>query len=427
MGQLAERAGEAIRAISTELRRISPAQVPDASLYGGAAGLAVLYAYLSQVNEVEDADEVAASYLGQAIDAVSETTMPAGFGGGLTGIAWATAHLQKHFFEPDEADPNRSVNELLLNFLSQSPWKDDYDLVSGLVGYGVYALEQMPRPSAIQLVERVVDRLDETAERRGAQGLTWLTAPELLTGWQREECPQGYYNLGLAHGIPGIIALLGEVCAAGLAPAKARPLLEGAVAWLLRQKLAADAGSSFANWAGAGIEPHASRLAWCYGDLGIAAALLYAARSVGETAWEHEALDIARRAAERSPKQTGVIDAGLCHGAAGIAHLFHRMYQATGESLLGEAARFWFERTLEMRRPGEGIAGFLAWGPTGEDEKMGWVKDPGILTGAAGIALALLSAALPIEPHWDRMLLVSIPPAASDGSSKSNEATDGGG
>jgi hypothetical protein len=31
------------------------------------------------------------------------------------------------------------------------------------------------------------------------------------------------------------------------------------------------------------------------------------------------------------------------------------------------------------------------------------------LTGAAGIALALLAAATPIEPAWDRMLLVSIP------------------
>jgi hypothetical protein len=38
------------------------------------------------------------------------------------------------------------------------------------------------------------------------------------------------------------------------------------------------------------------------------------------------------------------------------------------------------------------------------------VADPGILTGAAGVALALLAAATPIEPSWDRMLLVSIPP-----------------
>jgi len=36
-----------------------------------------------------------------------------------------------------------------------------------------------------------------------------------------------------------------------------------------------------------------------------------------------------------------------------------------------------------------------------------WIAMPGILEGAAGIALALLAATTPIEPEWDRMLLLS--------------------
>jgi hypothetical protein len=38
------------------------------------------------------------------------------------------------------------------------------------------------------------------------------------------------------------------------------------------------------------------------------------------------------------------------------------------------------------------------------------VADPGLLTGAAGIALALLAATSLIEPAWDRVLLVAVPP-----------------
>jgi hypothetical protein len=128
---------------------------------------------------------------------------------------------------------------------------------------------------------------------------------------------------------------------------------------------------------------------------------------VGEPAWEQGALEIARRAAERAPKTAGVVDAGLCHGAAGLGHLFNRMFQATGETQFNEAATFWFERALEMRRPAEGIGGFSARDRV--DGETRWVDDPGILTGAAGIALALLAATTPIEPAWDRMLLVSIP------------------
>jgi hypothetical protein len=41
---------------------------------------------------------------------------------------------------------------------------------------------------------------------------------------------------------------------------------------------------------------------------------------------------------------------------------------------------------------------------------MGWRAEPGLLTGTAGVGLALLAATTPIEPAWDRALLVAIPP-----------------
>jgi hypothetical protein len=42
-----------------------------------------------------------------------------------------------------------------------------------------------------------------------------------------------------------------------------------------------------------------------------------------------------------------------------------------------------------------------------------WIADPGLLTGASGIALALLAATTDMEPAWDRMLLVAAPPRAA--------------
>src|SRR5262249_14299323 len=102
----------------------------------------------------------------------------------------------------------------------------------------------------------------------------------------------------------------------------------------------------------------------------------------------------------------------LCHGAAGLGHLFNRLFQATGDEHLAEAARVWFRRTLDLRQPGRGIAGFEA-GKGNAHRRLLWVDDPGLLQGAAGIALALLAAATPLEPGWDRLLLVPIPPQAS--------------
>jgi hypothetical protein len=88
------------------------------------------------------------------------------------------------------------------------------------------------------------------------------------------------------------------------------------------------------------------------------------------------------------------------------------MFQATGDSWLAEAARAWFEQTLTMRRPGQGIGGYEAW-KSDEAGRQSWSSDPDLLNGAAGIALALLAATTSIEPRWDRMLLLSIPPRAA--------------
>jgi len=123
---------------------------------------------------------------------------------------------------------------------------------------------------------------------------------------------------------------------------------------------------------------------------------------VGEPAWEREALEIARGAARRPPEEAGVMDAGLCHGAAGPGHLFSRMSQATRDATLARAARFWFDRTVAMRRPGRGIGGFSALSGKANGTRY-WEDDPGLLTGASGIALALLAATTSIEPAWDRL------------------------
>jgi lantibiotic modifying enzyme len=106
-------------------------------------------------------------------------------------------------------------------------------------------------------------------------------------------------------------------------------------------------------------------------------------------------------AAARPPDQTGVVDAGLCHGSAGLAHLFNRMYQMTAEPILADAARFWVERTLES------CSAALSQDATGTDAARGAWKGPGLLEGAAGVALALEAACTTAEPIWDQMLLVS--------------------
>ena len=412
-GDLRDEAMAAVDSIASALSRPHIIPPDNASLASGSAGLALFFTTLAeaQPQHGDTHAERALELVSDAIDTLAERLHPPSLYGGFTGVAWAADIVQRHFGNPDDPDLNADIDDALVAFVARAPWDRDYDLITGLAGFGVYALRRMPRTAANAALASIVDRLEETAIST-ADGITWFTPQRLLSAWQRDRYPNGYYNLGLAHGVPGVIVLLAQVCAAGVALTTARPLLDNAVAWLLAQRRPLNSESSFGTVVPDDIvetEPFPTRIAWCYGDLGIATALLCAARLVGEKEWERQAIAIATRAAERSLDRSGVVDAGLCHGSAGNAHLFNRLYQATREPLFLHAARIWVEQTLARRRPGEGVGGFLAWRPAPET----WSADPGLLEGAAGIGLALLAASASTEPEWDRMLMVAIPPEAA--------------
>jgi lantibiotic biosynthesis protein len=411
-GTAAQQALQAVDAIAESITSITA--VPgerDPSLGRGQAGLALLYTWLARTPRMPQADVLAWQCLDQAIDAVSAQAMNASLYGGFTGVAWA-AELTGRLLDPDAEDRSEAVDEALLRLLSRADrWSAPYDLIVGLTGLGVYALQRYPRPAAIECLRRVVERLHDCA-RHDEHGLYWWTPPEEILDDEesRKQYPSGRADLGVAHGVAGPVALLGGICGAGVEQATARPLLEGAVSWLLAQSLPTEAGPTFPVWVAPAIQPWPARCAWCYGDPGIAAALLLAARGVGDAGWEQTAVALACRAAERPASDTGVVDANFCHGAAGLAHLYNRMYQASGEPRLGRAARYWIERTLGFYRRARDAGGTWVqgnWDP-GQRERWTW-NGIGLVEGAAGVALVLLAAATSVEPTWDRMFLVSAP------------------
>jgi lantibiotic modifying enzyme len=414
-GEAAAKATAAVDAIAEAIREGPlPARNTGPSLASGEAGFALLFDYLDRARPGAGYDETAQQRLGRAIEALSSSIQMPGLYSGFTGVSWVVEHLTGGSSESgeDEEDPNQDIDTALLGHLRQTPWMRDYDLVSGLVGFGVYALERLPRPSAVACLELVVERLAEIAQPRPG-GLTWYTPDHLIPEPNRPWYPTGYDNLGVAHGSPGVLALLARVLASGVAEERASSLLEGGVSWLLAQKLPDSEISVFPYGAGV-VRIRPARTAWCYGDPGIAMALLAAGRAAGEPDWEREALALAQTVARRPPERCGVDDAGLCHGAAGLGHLLNRLYHATGDPELLEAARAWFDRALAYQEAGRGIGGFLAFSPRdGDFDTLVWNEDAAFLGGSAGIALALLAATSGVDPAWDRVLLLSPLPETS--------------
>lgn len=429
-GPLAERARAIIEDIDQGVRRYAQEPASAAPHLKGTDNpwqiLLPAYRWIEDEQREDDA-----AYVVDGLERFAGSTLDIGNSvmlyGGVGALTWLHAHLTLEVFEPsqDEAEPDAELGDpgdgedaapLILARLRAMP-NPDYDLISGLVGIGVIGLEMADAPERGQIVTEVLEALHRRSLTDDHGGRFLITPPELLPAWQRAIAPQGYYNLGVAHGMPGIAALAAESHAHGIATDLSASLAIGVVDWLLRTRTA-DGTPGYAGWIAVGSQnAGGNQLAWCYGGLGVAATILRAAQVFDRSDWREQALDIVHACATAAKAAPPMRDQGLCHGSAGNAHVFNRLYQATGDERARQTALAYFEETLDAYRPGIGVGGYQAWGSIGGFDrestavgKQGYVDDISLLTGSSGIGLALLGAVSHVEPKWDRLLMVNAAP-----------------
>src|SRR3954464_4078713 len=324
------RGEDAKRALTTagELGDLLVATEPteDPSLSRGEAGRALALAHLDRALPGRGFADASREALKHAIAAVARQPLGPGLIQGFTGVAWTIAHLA-------DATAPGAADDALTDLLRRDAWRGGYDHVSGLAGVGVYALER--GRAGTELLELVVARLGGRAECHNGTA-TWFTPKSELHPDVHERVPHGYYNLGMAHGVPGVAAVLAGALNAGLE--EAGPLLDATVTWIAGETLE-DAPALWPFFVGRDVQVVPARLAWCYGDPGVAVALLEAGRARGREDW----IELAGRAIDkmhaRAYDASGVTGASLCHGTAGLAHLCGRLHLATGRGEVARVAR----------------------------------------------------------------------------------------
>ena len=406
-GTLAGRARRAITDIQRGLTQ-SLDGAPSPTLATGDAGLALFFGYLHKVSADGAALERTFFHLDRAMDGAASLRR-LGLFTGLSGLAWTLIHLTEQLAPAiDPYDP-QEIDTLLQEALQTRPWPWHLDLIYGLAGLAVYALDHPDPDRSHRLTRLIVQHIAEGARAEGS-GRAWRVPPALLSHGNADRFPRGRYDLGMSHGTAGILGALAK--ALPVAGKPARRLLERGVAWLLTAKRLQTEGSVFPPYFD--ITPRterSARSAWCYGDPGIAALLWRASHVLGQPELGRQAIGLALRDAERPEGEQGVVDTTFCHGAAGLGHLYNRLYQATGEERLAEVARRWFAWTLERQRPGGELGGFFSWWP----RQGHWHAERGLLNGSAGVGLALLAAVSSVEPCWDRAMMLDLPQSSSRG------------
>ncbi|MEU8781032.1 lanthionine synthetase C family protein [Streptomyces sp. NPDC048637] len=441
--QVAGTAHEAFAVLPPEL--LQPAWQP-ASLLLGHPGIALLHTRCAR-NEARHA-AVGHAHLAAAVAAATDAG-PAAVGdlllparlharahGGYARLlarcaevhaGYVRAHVARLVARRQEHGPGLAVG--------------DYDAISGLAGEGralLLAADHGDERCA-QALRDVLDFLVgmthplKSPAGDGSQVPGWWCAPDrYLVPRDRAEFPHGDFNVGAAHGVCGPLALMSLAHRSGHRVTGLRDALRRMADWVLSVGYTDDLGM---RWPGRIACPEEarrssqpplsaqapqeagarSRPGWCYGTSGIAWTLYLAGQALGDPRLTAVAEDAVNGLVRRPFDAAVSADPGFCHGRAGILHTVSRMAVATGRTEWWAAADALARELVaecDLRTP-FGYRQVLPPTPLSGPAPHR-VHHPGLLDGAAGIALVLADyadarrgVALDEVNGWDAAFLMS--------------------
>ena len=277
----------------------------------------------------------------------------------------------------------------------------EYDLISGLTGLGLYHLVRHGS-AASGMTTAVLGYLVALSEPICRHG-------ESLPGWWSGTGPAStpdpawpacHLNLGMAHGIAGVLALLSGAMRAGIqVDGHAKAVSELCATFGRYRQGSRDcpwwsAMISFSEYnRGAASPGHQARPSWCYGTPGQARAQQLAGLALGH----HERVRVAERALAGCvlDRQVACLltDASLCHGWAGLVQALWRVADDALDPRPLQAA---------LREARRGMEDQLA--------RIGPPASSGLLEGTSGIQLAQndLPRTGSEPPPWDACLLLTL-------------------
>ncbi|MDT5025270.1 MAG: lantibiotic biosynthesis protein [Micromonosporaceae bacterium] len=281
----------------------------------------------------------------------------------------------------------------------------EFDAVRGLAGVGAYLLHREAHQELLRAVLAYLVRLTEPVKHDGELRPGWWSglAP---SGRSSPAYPGGHANNGVAHGIGGPLALLGQARRRGITVDGQVEAIGRICVWLDQWRQDGDAGPWWPYWVtraqlrdGRPGTAGPSRPSWCYGTAGLARAQQLAAIATGDAARQRMAEDALVRALIDPGQLAATVDLSLCHGYAGLAHIAGR---AAADAITPDLAGC-LPRLLNAVVPHDDIDGLAA----------SLLRPPdggiGLLEGAAGVALALHTAHTGTPPvsGWDSCLLIN--------------------
>ncbi len=377
-------------------------EIPEPGLMTGLTGVATLLFHYGRSQGSDRIENLGYLALEKALGSIDKGFNWPSFATGLAGMRFALHHLgEQQFINQSEASALDTLEPLLFEFALRKMKEGEYNYLHGGLGYLLGSKSGSgSEPNVTQLISLLMDH--SIAPRPGQ--IAW-EAHNPKTG-------QAEINLGLAHGVPGIMLLMagsleGRNPKLGGAGKEQSEMMVSAVNsifdFLMDCRLEkASNGSLFPHRMVEGKPDKPGRLAWCYGDPGVGAALWQTGLLMQRSDWQSIALEVLTKASMRiRNRENRIYDACLCHGTAGLALIFFKMAELTGHERLLEASIHWTRATLDYAQHPDAPAGYLFLGPGNK-----YVPNLTLLEGITGVGLALNTLINGETGGWETAMLL---------------------
>ncbi len=387
----------------------------DFQLIGEYPGVVLLFAELDRLFPDEKWDSAVHHYVLKIKELIeSNRSFHVSLFGGLTGIAFVLQRASR------EGTRYQKMITILNTYLLESvkkfyliPFEENlntrqfssfslYDVIQGISGIGIYGLINLRIPAFTELVENILCLLVNLTKpvKIDARWIPGWYLPQSLHVYKEDlqEYPQGNFNLGQAHGIPGVLAFLSIALLHGVEVAGQREAIQTIVDWLKKHRHG-NLNNFFWKTEISFEEeieqikpkenPSSVKDAWCYGTPGVARSLFLAGKALGNEELKSYAFDSFCSIFNRQRHEWNLLGPTFCHGYAGLLMITWKMAQETQSPFLHKHAVLLKEIVLEYYQRDHPF-GFKSLDPR---QKGGYaeISQLSLLEGAPGILLTLLS------------------------------------
>ncbi|MFA6275597.1 MAG: lanthionine synthetase C family protein [Pedobacter sp.] len=371
-----------LKLIATEMEEASLQAMPM-GLLGGKLGIALFF---MEYSRFRGSDEYLEKGVGLIEQVFSETAFEIdnfSFYYGMSGLGWLMEYCNEQgFLEADTSEIFKQNEEMLYKRMVFELSRGHYDFLVGGLGIFLYFLAKPESEKVNAWLTHGVDLLEDLSIKEGNL-ISWPDCDFINL-----QQIQGQRNLGLSHGVPSILVVLCKAYHSGIDPKRTHRLISMTTDYLLSLSNGDfEDGAIFPSFHIPGTEPERnSRLGWCYGDLGVCLSLHAANMILKDRELDNVIKRILAHAAKRRDQiKDKVNDSALCHGSAGIGHIFNKFAIAYSDPTLKESADYWFGLSLEQSC-GNRIE---------------------LLEGLPGVGLAYISYLKPELASWEQVLLMA--------------------